>query len=74
MTINDIQKYNKIYDKNSKLNEMFFKNDISHVVQSIRFQLQFTTSFLIVKKYNQDTKVELFKENVSQAKNNIYQR
>ena len=74
VTINDIQKYNKIYNENSKFNEISFKDDVNHVVQSTRFQLQFTASFLIVKKYSQDAKVELLKKNVSRAKNNIHQR
>ena len=74
MTIDDIQKYNKIYDENSKLNKMFFKNDVSHVIQFTQSQLQFTTSFLIIKEYNQDAKTELFKENVSRTKSNIHQR
>ena len=51
---------------------MIFKNNISYIVQPTRSQLQFITSFLIVKKYNQDAKVELFKN--SRAKNNIHQR
>ena len=72
MTINDIQKHNKIYDENPKLNEMFFKDDVNHIVQSTQFQLQFITSFLIVKKYSQEARTELFKENVSRAKNNIH--
>ena len=63
-----------MYDENSKFNEMFFKDDISHVVQSIRFQLQFTASFLIVKKYSQNVNIELFKKNVLRTKNNIHQR
>ena len=74
MTIDDIQKYYRMYNKNSKLNEMFFKDDISYVVQFTRFQLQVITLFLIVKKYNQNARIELFKENVSRAKNNIHQR
>ena len=74
VTINNIQKHNKIYDKNSKLNEMSFKNNISHIVQLTRSQLQFTALFLIIKKYNQNAKIELFKENVSRTKNNIHQR
>ena len=60
--------------ENSKFNEIFFKNDIDHVIQFTRFQLQFTTLFLIIKKYNQNAKIELFKENISRAKNNIHQR
>ena len=52
VTINDIQKHNKIYKENSKFNEILFKDNISHVVQFTRFQLQFTTSSLIIKKYN----------------------
>ena len=32
VTIDDIRKHNKIDNENSKLNEMFFKDDISHVV------------------------------------------
>ena len=74
MTIDDIQKHNKMYDENSKLNQMSFKDDVSHIVQFTRSQLQFTTSFLIVKKYSQDVKFELLKENVSRAKSNIHQR
>ena len=74
VTIDDIQKHNKMYDENPKLKEMFFKNDVSHVVQFTRFQLQFTTSFLIVNKYNQNVKIELYKKNVSRTKNNIHQR
>ena len=74
MTIKDIQKYNRIYNENSKLNGMFFKDDVNHVVQFTRFQLQFTTSFLIVKKYCQNIKIGLFRENVSRTKNNIHQR
>ena len=50
MIIDDIQKYNKMYNKNSKLNEMFFKDNVSHIVQFTQFQLQFITLFLIVKK------------------------
>ena len=73
VTIDDIQKYNKMYDENSKFNEMSFKDDVSHVVQFMRFQLQFITSSLIVKEYNQDVKAELLRKNVSRAKNNIYQ-
>ena len=73
MTIDDIQKHNKMYDENSKLNKMFFKDDVSHVVQLTRFQLQFTASFPIIKKYSQDVKIELLKENVSRTKNNIHQ-
>ena len=72
--IDDIQKHNKIDDENSKLNKTFFKDDINHVVQSTRSQLQFTVSFLIVKKYNQNSKIEFFKKNISRAKNNIHQR
>ena len=74
MTIDNIHKHNKMYNRNSKLNEMFFENDVSHVVQSTRFQLQFTTSSLIVKKYNQNARIELLKKNVLRTKNNIYQR
>ena len=33
VTIDDIQKHNKMYNKNSKLNEMSFKDDVSHIVQ-----------------------------------------
>ena len=72
--INDIQKHNKMYNGNSKLNEMSFKDDVSYIIQFMQFQLQFTTSSLIIKKYNQDTKIELFKENISRAENNIHQR
>ena len=32
VTIDDIQKHNKIYNENSKFNEISFKDDISHVV------------------------------------------
>ena len=74
MTIDDIQKYNKIYNENSKLNKMFSKDDINHIIQFTQFQLQFTILFLIVKKYNQDAKIELLKKNVSRAENNIHQR
>ena len=62
MTINNIQKHNRMYNENSKLNEMFLKNDINYIVQFTQFHLQFTTSFFIVKKYNQDAKVELLKK------------
>ena len=72
VTIDDIQKHNKMYNKNSKLNKMSFKDDVNHVIQLTRFQLQFTTSFLIIKKYSQDAKAELLKKNVSRAKNNIH--
>ena len=74
MTIDDIQKYNKMYDENSKLNEMFFKDDVSHVVQFTQFQLQFTTLFLVIKKYSQDARIELFRKNILRTKNNIHQR
>ena len=74
MTIDDIQKYNKRYDENSKLNEMSFKDDINYVIQLTSFQLQFTKSFLNVNEYSQNAKVELFKKNVSRTKNNIHQR
>ena len=74
MTINNIQKHNRMYDKNSKLNGISFLNDINHVIQLTRSRLQFTLSFLIIKKYNQNAMIELFKKNVSRAKNNIYQR
>ena len=63
-----------MYNKNSKFNEMFFKDDISHVVQFMRFQLQFTASSLIVKEYSQDIKIELFRKKISRTKNNIHQR
>ena len=72
ITIDNIQKYNRIYGGNSKLNGISFKNDVSHIIQLTRFQLQFTISFLIVKKYNQDARAELFKENVSRTKSNIH--
>ena len=36
VTIKKIQKHNKIYDKNLKFNETFFKNDDSRVVQPAR--------------------------------------
>ena len=39
VTIDDIQKYNKMYDENSKFNGMSFKDDVSHVVQFTQFQL-----------------------------------
>ena len=52
VTIDDIQKHNKIYDRNSKLNEISFKDDVNHIIQFTQFQLQFTTSSLIIKKYN----------------------
>ena len=74
MTIDDIQKHNKIYDENSKFNEMSFKDNVNHVVQFTRSQLQFTSSSLIIKKYNQDARVELLRENISRTKNNIHQR
>ena len=74
MTINDIQKRNKMYGENSKLNGIFFKNNVNYIVQFTRFQLQFTMLFLIIQKYNQDAKIGLLKENVSKTKNNIYQR
>ena len=74
VTIDDIQKHNRIYDGNSKLNEISFKDDVNHVIQFTQSQLQFTISFLIVKKYNQDAKVELLKENILRVKNNIHQR
>ena len=73
MIIDDIQRNNKMYNENSKFNEIFFKNYVNYIVQFTQFQLQFTTSSLIVKKYNQDAKVELFKENISRAKSNIFQ-
>ena len=50
VTIDDIQKHNKMYDENSKFNEMSSKDDISHVVRFTRFQLQFIALSLIVKK------------------------
>ena len=74
VTIDNIQKHNRMYNENSKFNEMFFKDDISHVVQFTRFQLQFTILSLIVKKYSQDAKIELLRKNLLQTKNNIYQR
>ena len=73
MTIDNIQKHNKMYDENLKLNEMFFKSDVNHIVQFTRSQVKFTSSFLIVKKYNQNARIELFKKNVSRTKNDIYQ-
>ena len=73
VTIDNIQKHNKIYDENLKFNEISFKDNDNHVVQFTRFQLQFTISFLIIKKYNQNVRIELFKENFSRAKNNIHQ-
>ena len=60
--INDIQKYNKIYNENSKFNEISFKDDINHIVQFIRSQLQFIISFLIIKEYNQNARIELLKK------------
>ena len=39
VTINDIQKYNKMYNRNSKFNEMFFKDDVNHIVRFTRSQL-----------------------------------
>ena len=62
MTIDNIQKHNRMYDENPKFNEMSFKNDINHIIQFTRSQLQFTTLLLIVKKYNQDARAELFKK------------
>ena len=72
--INDIQKHNRMYKENSKFNKMFFKNDVGHVIQFTRFQLRFTTSFLIVKKYNQNARIELLRKNVLQIKNILHQR
>ena len=57
-----------MYDENPKLNEMSFKNDINHFIQFTQSQLQFITSFLIVKEYNENAKIRLFRENVSRAK------
>ena len=37
VTIDDIQKYNKIYNEKSKLNRMSFKDNINHVIQFTRF-------------------------------------
>ena len=37
VTIENIQKHNKIYDENLKFNETFFKNNVNRVVQSARF-------------------------------------
>ena len=37
VTIENIQKHNKIYDENLKFNETFFKNNVNYVVQSARF-------------------------------------
>ena len=51
-----------MYNENSKLNGMFFKNNIIYIVQFTRFQLQFTTSSLIVKEYSQDARIELFEK------------
>ena len=65
VTINDIQRHNTMYDENSKFNEISFRDDLNHVIQFTRSQLQFTISFLIVKKYNQNAKIELLKENIS---------
>ena len=62
-----------MYDENSKLNKICFKDDVSHIVQFTQSQLQFTTSFLIVKKYSQNAKIKLFKRNVSRMKSNIHQ-
>ena len=39
VTIENIQKYNKIYNENLKFNKTSFENDVSHVVQSARSQL-----------------------------------
>ena len=39
VTIENIQKHNKIYDENLKFNETFFKNDVSRVMQFARSQL-----------------------------------
>ena len=39
VTSDDIQKHNKMYNENSELNEIFFKNDIDHVIQFTRSQL-----------------------------------
>ena len=39
VTINYIQKYNKMYNENSKFNEMFFKDDVNYVIQFTRSQL-----------------------------------
>ena len=50
VTVENIQKYNKMYDENSTLTEISFKNNINHVVQFTQFQIQFTTRFLIIKK------------------------
>ena len=37
--INNIQKHNKGYGEKSKLNEISFKDDVSHVIQFTQFQL-----------------------------------
>ena len=37
--IDDIQKHNKMYDRNSKLNGMSFKDNINHVIQLLQIQL-----------------------------------
>ena len=74
VTIDDIQQHNKIYSEYSKLNKISFKNNINHIIQFTQSQLQFTISFLIVKEYSQNARLELFKKNVSRAKNNIHQR
>ena len=37
VTIENIQKHNKIYDENLKFNKTFFKNDINRVVQLAQF-------------------------------------
>ena len=72
--IEDIKKYNKMYDENSKLNGISFKDDINYIVQFTQFQLQFTILSLIIKKYSPNVKIELFKENILRTENNIHQR
>ena len=32
VTINDIQKYSKMYDENSKLNQMSFKDNVNYII------------------------------------------
>ena len=39
VTIDNIQKHNKMYNENPKLDKMFFKNDVNHVIQVTQFQL-----------------------------------
>ena len=37
VTVDDVQKHNKMYNKNSKFNKMSFKDDVSHVIQFMQF-------------------------------------